>query len=141
LIRWGEDNSVIDFAYHAGINSAAQIAEIPALVECGITSFKHFFTANRRSGGGILDAMDPGLLYRSFNAIASVKGGVAQIHAGDFDLIQLHEAEVRATGRTDLEAWSLSRPPICEAIAIEQQRLQACTFGLTCPWSQLPSRI
>jgi dihydroorotase-like cyclic amidohydrolase len=32
LMRWGEDNSVIDFAYHAGINSAAQIAEIPALV-------------------------------------------------------------------------------------------------------------
>jgi allantoinase len=28
LIRWGEDNSVIDFAYQAGINSAAQIAEI-----------------------------------------------------------------------------------------------------------------
>jgi dihydroorotase-like cyclic amidohydrolase len=45
------------------------------------------------------------------------------------DLIPLHEAEVRATGRTDLEAWSLSRPPICEAIAIEQIAMIAKETG------------
>jgi hypothetical protein len=38
------------------------------------------------------------------------KNIIGQIHAEDMDLIQLHEAEVRATGRMDLEAWSLSRP-------------------------------
>src|SRR4051794_38277336 len=58
VVAWGEQNSVIDFAFHAGINSFDQIAEIAALTELGITSFKHFFTANRRSGHGIIEAMD-----------------------------------------------------------------------------------
>lgn len=121
LIRWGEENSVVDFAYHAGINFPAQIAEIPALVERGVTSFKHFFTAYRGEGGGTIEAMDPGLLYQSFRAIGAVgKGALAQVHAEDMDLIRVHEEAVRATGRKDLEAWSLARPPICESIAIDQ---------------------
>jgi len=128
LIAMGESNSLIDFAYHAGVNSAAQIAEIPALVERGVTSFKHFFTANRRAGTGIIEALDAGLMYASFGAIAAV-GGLAQVHAEDIDLIHLHETQVRASGRRDLEAWSLSRPPMCEALAIEQVALLARETG------------
>ena len=66
LIRWGEGNSVIDFAYHAGINSAAQIAEIPAQVERGITSFKHFFTDYRHEGGGTLRQWIPACCFDRF---------------------------------------------------------------------------
>jgi dihydroorotase-like cyclic amidohydrolase len=121
LIRWGEESSLVDFSFHAGINFQPQIEEIPALVERGITSFKHFFTAYRGEGGGTIEAMDPGLLYQSFKMIGAVgKGAVAQVHAEDMDLILLHEAEMRASGRRDLEAWSLSRPPVCEAITIDQ---------------------
>jgi len=126
LIGWGEANSVIDFAFHAGINSPAQIAEIPGLVARGITSFKHFFTVYRHEGGGTIEAMDAGMLYRSFRAIAAVgNGAIAQVHAEDMDLILLHQAEVQASGRRDLEAWSLARPPLCEALAIEQVALIA----------------
>lgn len=121
LVRWGEANSVVDFAYHAGINTPEQIAEIPSLVARGVTSFKHFYTAYRGEGGGTIEAMDPGLLFHSFRTIAAVESGaLAQVHAEDMDLINVHEGEMRAAGRRDLEAWSLSRPPICEAIAIEQ---------------------
>jgi dihydropyrimidinase len=121
LIRWGEESSVVDFAYHAGINFPAQIEEIPALVEHGITSFKHFFTAYRGEGGGTIEAMDPGLLFRSFRTIGAVgRGAVAQVHAEDMDLIRVHQEEIKASGRKDLEAWSLARPPICEAIVIDQ---------------------
>lgn len=130
LIGWGETNSVIDFAFHAGINTPEQIAQIPALVDHGITSFKHFFTAYRHDGGGVLEPMDPGLLYRSFRTIGAVgTGAVAQVHAEDMDLILLHQAEMQASGRHDLEAWSLARPPLCEALAIEQVALIARATG------------
>jgi dihydropyrimidinase len=108
----------------------SQIAEIPALVERGITSFKHFFTAYRHEGGGTIEAVDPRLLFRSFRMMGSIGNNIiGQIHAEDMDLIQLHEAEVRVTGRQDLEAWPLSRPPICEAIAIEQVAMIAKETG------------
>jgi dihydropyrimidinase len=128
LVAMGEANSLVDFAYHAGINSAAQIAEIPALVERGVTSFKHFFTANRRAGTRIIEALDAGLMYASFATIAAA-GGIAQVHAEDIDLIQLHETSMRASRRTDLAAWSLSRPPLCEALAIAQVALIAKETG------------
>ena len=130
VIGWGEANSVVDFAFHAGINFPAQIEEIPALVERGITSFKHFFTAYRGEGGGTIEAMDPGLIYRSFRMVGAVgQGALAQVHAEDMDLILLHQAALEATGRRDLEAWSLSRPPICEAIAVDQVAMIARETG------------
>ena len=128
IVAWGQQNSVIDFAFHAGINSFDQIAEIPALAALGITSFKHFFTANRRSGHGIIEAMDQGSLYASFRAIAAT-GGLAQVHCEDIDLINFHEAAVRAGGRRDLEAWSLCRPPLSEALAIAQVGMIAREAG------------
>jgi dihydropyrimidinase/dihydroorotase len=128
LVRWGEENSVIDFAFHAGINSYDQIAEIPALTRLGVTSFKHFYTANRRSGQGIIEAMDPASMFASFKAIAG-EGGVAQVHCEDIDIIALHEAELRRTGRRDLEAWSLARPPLSEALAIAHVAMIARDVG------------
>jgi dihydroorotase-like cyclic amidohydrolase len=128
LVEWGEANSVIDFAFHAGINSYEQIAEIPALIKLGVTSFKHFYTANRRSGHGIIEAMDPASMFASFKTIAG-EHGVAQVHCEDIDIIQLHESQVRTTGRKDLEAWSLARPPLSEALAIAHVAMIAKDVG------------
>jgi dihydroorotase-like cyclic amidohydrolase len=64
--------------------------------------------------------VDAGVLYRSLRFCAD-QGypAVGIVHAEDIDLISVLEAEVRASGRSDLAAWAEARPPVAEAMRIQ----------------------
>jgi len=133
LDRW----SRVDSFGHAVVRDEETLDVIPEVWSRGVTSFKHFYNAYRRRGHE-----DPGLatlyrpvendvLMRSMQLIQSLgQPGVAMVHAEDIDIISVAEAEVAATGRRDLKAWSDSRPSMAEFLrvgqAIELSRYTGC---------------
>lgn len=131
--RW----SRADCFLHAYVFGPDDIAAIPLAWERGVASFKHFFTPYGRPGRagelrGVLTSIASADLLASLRRIARLGApAVAMVHSEDGDLIEVEEARVMATGRRDLEAWSLSRPPEAEAMRAEMAILLARYTG--CP--------
>ncbi|MBI3976542.1 MAG: amidohydrolase family protein [Chloroflexi bacterium] len=103
--------SVADFAIHARLGRGEQRAEIPAVAELGISSFKMFMAYKRRG----IQIEDDDLL-RIFREIAAV-GGLAMVHAENGNLIDAVEDQLIAAGRNDARAYTASRPAIAEVEA------------------------
>lgn len=123
LIRWGEERSYIDFNFHPVIGIEEHLDQIPELVERGVTSFKHYnhvYDDPRGRALGIFPC-DDAMLYRSFEAIAAAGApALAMVHAEDGPIISHLMAQVRASGRSDLEAWTLARPPLVENLKVRR---------------------
>ncbi len=121
-VRTYERNASVDVAFHAIILNNEQLAEIPVLYKLGVTSFKFFMAyrgpeALRKLG---IEGVDDGFLYDSFRKIASLPQAVAMVHAENSELAYRIKNEIRSTGRSDLAAWSESRPNFCEEEAISR---------------------
>jgi dihydropyrimidinase len=116
LRSWAEEASCIDFGLHPIIQSDDQIAEIPALYAAGVRSYKFFFDAYKGWEGEqiALNPVTSGQLYRAMKIIAAKGDAVALVHAEDQDLIYELQEIQRASGRTDLAAWTASRPALAE---------------------------
>jgi dihydropyrimidinase len=123
LIGWGESESYIDFNFHPVIGLDAHIAQIPELVARGVASFKHYNLVYNNDRGRQLGIYpcDDELLYRSFEAIRDAgPHAVAMVHAEDGPIINYLTEKIKASGRSDLEAWTLSRPALVENIRIRR---------------------
>jgi dihydropyrimidinase/dihydroorotase len=130
-IEHGDRWSHVDYFMHAIVSTEAHFDEQPAVWDLGVTSFKHFFNAYRARPGEELSWLggpsDAGMLYRSLRFCAERGApGVVVAHCEDIDLIVHFEAQVKASGRRDLGAWSDARPNAAEstrvAMAIELAR-------------------
>jgi D-hydantoinase len=111
-------NSLIDVAFHLIILDEIQIEEIPLYVkEFGITSFK-FFRAPMGDVVSTIQGVDNGLLYRAFQKISKEEGCLAIIHAEDLEIFREVSQKLREEGRQDAEAWSESRPSLCEEMSV-----------------------
>ena len=119
--RW----SMADAFLHAYVFGQDDAAALPSAWALGIASFKHFYTPYGRPGRagelhGVLASIATPDLLASMRAIAALGApALAMVHCEDGDLIAAEEARMMATGRRDLEAWSLSRPPAAEGMRVD----------------------
>jgi len=119
--RAGEENSYIDFAYHAIVHQDHHVEEIEGLVEEGVRSFKVFFNWYKHASPELgIDHSDAGRVYKVLDKVSDINDGVVMFHAENEDLAYERRQELRAEGRNDLEAWSESAPNICEVMQVEQ---------------------
>ncbi len=118
--------SVADYTFHAEITSwnRKKSWEIESAIEKGITSFKFFMTyedSGRRT--------DKGKLYHAFSEIAKL-GGVALVHAEDEELVKYFTDLLIEKGKLNVRLFPKSRPPIVEAMAIEDALFLARETGV-----------
>ncbi len=115
LIAWGNEKSRIDFNFHPVIGTETHLADMPALYAKGITSFKFYYTAYREVPG--FPAANEATLFRAFSFLGQ-QGypAVGLVHAEDIDIALTLQEQVKASGRNDLAAWTLSRPHLVEII-------------------------
>lgn len=130
LIAWGNEKSRIDFNFHPVIGTETHLADMPALCDKGITSFKFYFTAYREVPG--FPAADEGTLYRAFSFLGNYGyPAVGLVHAEDIDIVLVLQEQIKATGRQDLAAWTLSRPHLVEIIRMASAMEIAKATGAT----------
>jgi dihydropyrimidinase len=125
-IRAFDHGSYVDSFLHAYVMGEESLAEQEQAWSLGVTSFKHFYTAYGRrarehSGlGQILRPVGNDILLRSMQWIAA-RGApcLAMVHAEDGDIIEALSGSV-ADGRSDLAAWTDSRPAVAEWTKVQQ---------------------
>jgi dihydropyrimidinase len=106
-------SAIIDYSFHVAIldPSPESIAEIPRIVEGGVTSFKIFmmqgFEARARD------------FLRAFKA-AGESGALLAIHAEDEHLIGFCTERLLAAGHDGVKHFAASRPPLSEAAAVRR---------------------
>ena len=118
-----EAGAVIDLGLHMTLRSAAPeiLAEVPAIVEAGCSSFKTYLTYD----GFRLDD-------RSFLAALTAvgrAGGLALVHAENDAAIAALRAEAVARGDVAPRFHAQTRPPATEAEAIERAAMLAQVAG------------
>ena len=119
--RAGEQNSYIDFAYHAIVHQDHHVEEIEDLAAAGVRSFKVFFNWYKHASPELgIDHSDAGRVYQVLDRVSDIPGGLVMFHAENEDLAYVRRQELIDEGRNDLAAWTESAPNICEAMQIEQ---------------------
>ena len=116
----GEENSIIDFGFHFGIQREEHIAEIPEIVaKTGVRSFKCYFGYEPDNPIGIVPATD-GWVYAAMRILSKIPGGVINVHCENTQIASWLKNEIKATGRQDLGAYTESRPAFCEVETIRR---------------------
>jgi dihydropyrimidinase len=114
ISKWDDKargRAVIDYGFHVAIldPTATTIAEIPQVVERGVTSFKIFMMR------GFEDRARDFL--RAFK-VAADSGALLTIHAEDEHLIGYCTERLLAAGNRSVANFAASRPPLSEAAAV-----------------------
>lgn len=125
----GEANSIIDFGLHFGIQREEHIHEIPTIAkETGVQSFKLYFGYEPDNPIGIIPAND-GWVYATMREVAKLPRGVVSVHCENTSIARWVKEELLETGRTDLAAYSESRPVLCEIETIKRMIFLASKTG------------
>ena len=116
VAKWhdkADRRAVIDYSFHVAIfdPSPETIAEIPRIVDRGISSFKIFMMAGFEAR--VRDFM------RAFRAAADA-GALLNIHAEDEHLIGYCTERLLGAGHRGVEYFAASRPPIVEETAVKR---------------------
>jgi allantoinase len=106
----GTQQGIVDFSLHAGMMNSSNIANVEALTQLGIYSFKAFMCAPYLIDKATLEALMKQTA--EFHAITNV-------HAEDEELLQQLTAELKRARRVDPIAHNESRPNAVEEKAIE----------------------
>lgn len=116
----GEENSIVDFGFHFGIQREEHIAEIPEIVaKTGVRSFKCYFGYEPDNPIGIVPATD-GWVYAAMRILARIPGALINVHCENTQIAAWMKNEIKATGRQDLGAYTESRPAFCEVETIRR---------------------
>jgi dihydroorotase-like cyclic amidohydrolase len=116
----GEQNAIIDFGFHFGIQREDHINDIPNVVrDTGVRSFKCYFGYEPDNPIGIVPATD-GWVYASMRHLVKIPGGVLSVHCENTGIASWLKDELKATGRQDLGAYTESRPSFCEEETIKR---------------------
>lgn len=127
----GEQNAIIDFGFHFGIQREEHIAEIPEVVaKTGVRSFKCYFGYEPDNPIGIVPATD-GWVYAAMRILSNIPNGVINVHCENTQIASWLKNELKATGRQDLGAYTESRPSFCEVETIRRMIFLAERTG--CP--------
>lgn len=114
----GEAAAVIDFGFHFGIQRAEHVAEIPEIVrETGVQSFKCHMGYEPGNSIGINSSPDS-WVFGAMREAAKLPRGVVSVHCENTELVTMLKQEMMATGRSDLPAYTESRPVYVEEEAI-----------------------
>ena len=132
-VSGAEGRAYVDFCFHLALMTAEQISRTRRFAEdFSITSFKLFMAYKGEEGRPIgIQGVDDGLLFKAFQEIAQVPGGVALVHAENQELAARAFEEVHARGEDGLGAFAESRPWIVEAEAVRRAAFLADVAG--CP--------
>ena len=105
----GTRQGIVDFSLHAGMMNSSNLANVEALTQLGIYSFKAFMCVPYLIDKGTLEALMK--VTAQFRAITNV-------HAEDEELSQQLTAELKRANRVDPIAHNESRPNAVEEKAI-----------------------
>lgn len=101
-----------NYGFHMAISewNPARAAEIPYMVNHGVTSFKMYMVYDnmRLNDGQIMDALKK----------MAKAGCLAGVHCENYDVLQQNIRDLKAAGRFDAAAHALSRPAEVEAEAV-----------------------
>jgi len=122
LVNAGNDQSYIDFGFHAIIHKDEHYEEMERLAEeWDVRSFKLFFNMYKKTAPEFgIEHANAGDVYKVLKKASDIDDAVVMFHAENEDIAHERRQELQAEGRNDLEAWSESAPNICEAMQIEQ---------------------
>ncbi|TFG33213.1 allantoinase AllB [Candidatus Thorarchaeota archaeon] len=109
-IATGESNSVVDFAFYAGMMNAYNISNIPSLVEHGVAAFKAFTCEPYQANAGVIT--------KCLSEVSEV-GGHITIHSEDQGIIDEFRKDLDGDWDAPI-SHSLARPNIAEQLAIRQ---------------------
>ncbi len=114
-----------DYSYHMAVTWWGQqvFDEMQAVVDRGITSFKHFMAYK----GALMVNDDE--LFASFRRVGDL-GGVAMVHAENGDVVAELSTRLLAEGNTGPEAHAYSRPPQVEGEATNRAIMVADMAGV-----------
>ncbi|MDP5308121.1 dihydropyrimidinase [Paracoccus spongiarum] len=114
-----------DYSFHMAITWWDQqvFDEMQAVVDRGITSFKHFMAYK----GALMVNDDE--LFASFRRVGDL-GGIAMVHAENGDVVAELSARLLAEGNTGPEAHAYSRPPQVEGEATNRAIMVADMAGV-----------
>jgi dihydropyrimidinase len=114
-----------DYSYHMAITwwDRAVFDEMPAVVERGITSFKHFMAYK----GALMVNDDE--LFASFRRVREL-GGIAMVHAENGDVVAELQRRLMDEGNTGPEAHAYSRPSQVEGEATNRAIMIADMAGV-----------
>ena len=104
--------AVIDYGFHVAICDLNDgvLAEIPEMVQEGVTSFKCFLAYK----GALM--IDDGALFRILQK-ANNSGALVMIHAENGDIVDILVSDMIRNGKTEPKYHALSRPPEVEGEA------------------------
>lgn len=108
-----ENNAVIDMGLYLMMLSSTLIDDIHECVKLGVSSFKfqQTYTGEEAKRLGYSEVLDDGQIFRGFGEIATHGDrAMAQWHAENAAIINLFKERIMGTGRSDLAAWTESRP-------------------------------
>lgn len=115
-----EENSLIDVAFHIMLFNDKQLAEVEEYVRClHVTSFKFLMSLNLYEipDSGFTRPTD-GFLLDGFTAVGKNPGCISLLHAENSEMISRIRPRIKAQGRSDIRAWTDSRPSFCEEEAV-----------------------
>ena len=114
-----------DYSYHMAVTWWGEqvFDEMQAVVDRGITSFKHFMAYK----GALMVNDDE--LFASFRRVGDL-GGIAMVHGENGDVVAELSARLLAEGNTGPEAHAYSRPPQVEGEATNRAIMVADMAGV-----------
>jgi dihydropyrimidinase len=112
-----ESQSHIDFGFHFGITSHAQVAQLAELTELfGVRSYKLYLMYKGEAGRARgFTEIDDALLYALLEQASQIPGAVVGVHCENVEVIPLLRSRLKAAGRDDLAAWDEQSPDFLEA--------------------------
>jgi dihydroorotase-like cyclic amidohydrolase len=132
--------SMVDISLSLAIMTDQQASEIPEYAEeFGIYAYKFYvglqssvtpFMEITKPAWGMPAKWDDGTDFIGFENIAKI-GGLAMIHAENFQIVRVLEGRIKATGRKDLVAWAQRSPGWVEAIDVAKYAHLARVTGTT----------
>lgn len=123
----GEARSVIDFGFHFGVTSTANVESLVAnAARFGITSVKVYLMYKGATGAAKgFTEVDDALLYRALLAGARIPNGVVGVHCENTEVIPVFRDPLKAKGRNDLPVWNEQSPGFLET----ENVFRVCYFG------------
>jgi len=109
-IAQGEEMSVADFTFYAGMMNSENLVAIPALIEKGVAAFKAFTCMPYQTNSGVI--------VKCLSAMSEY-GGHLTIHAEDQGILDEFSSEMDNDWDAPI-SHSLARPNIAEQLAIRQ---------------------
>jgi dihydroorotase-like cyclic amidohydrolase len=132
--REASERSPIDFRYTANPASDADLDEIPALVDAGVSSFKMFpsYVGEEAEEFGIT-TVGYDFIFRALERIAAAETdeqpAQGMVHCEEASICTMLKERYRAQGHEELQWWTRARPAVCEAMQIFDVGMMALETG------------